>query len=118
MTAHERVSTAISAANESGRTALVPFITAGYPEPKTFVSTLKTVAEVGDVAEPEIVDESQYVRGCFHDHRTLFQVQPEKQIDHGGVGRQQLHLGVHARPDDRGFVVRPILPNAVSESGQ
>jgi len=29
----------------------VPFVTAGYPEPKDFISTLKTVATVGDVVE-------------------------------------------------------------------
>ena len=49
--AHERVSTALRAANDAGRTALVPFITAGYPEPKEFIATLKTVAGVGDVVE-------------------------------------------------------------------
>ncbi len=51
MTAHEKLSAAIRAANEAGRTALVPFITAGYPEPKDFVATLKDVASVGDVVE-------------------------------------------------------------------
>ena len=51
MKAHERVSAAIAAANDAGRTALVPFITAGYPEPKEFTATLKAVAEVGDVVE-------------------------------------------------------------------
>ena len=51
MTAHERVSKAIATANDDGRTALVPFITAGHPEPKTFITTLKAVAEVGDVVE-------------------------------------------------------------------
>jgi tryptophan synthase alpha chain len=51
MMAHERVSKALAAANEAGRTALVPFITAGYPEPRSFISTLKAVAEVGDVVE-------------------------------------------------------------------
>ena len=34
MSAHERIGAAISAANDAGRPALVPFITAGYPEPK------------------------------------------------------------------------------------
>jgi tryptophan synthase alpha chain len=29
----------------------VPFVTAGYPEPKDFISTLKSVAAVGDVVE-------------------------------------------------------------------
>ena len=51
MNAHERLSAAISAAKESGRPALVPFITAGYPEPKDFIATLKDVASVGDVVE-------------------------------------------------------------------
>ncbi|NCF58673.1 MAG: tryptophan synthase subunit alpha, partial [Gammaproteobacteria bacterium] len=47
MKAHDRVTAAIRAANEAGRTGLVPFVTAGYPEPKDFISTLKAVAEVG-----------------------------------------------------------------------
>ena len=34
MQAHERLSAAIRAANDKGQTALVPFITAGYPEPR------------------------------------------------------------------------------------
>lgn len=51
MLAHERISAAIRAANDDGRTALVPFITAGYPEPGSFIKTLTAVAEVGDVAE-------------------------------------------------------------------
>jgi tryptophan synthase alpha chain len=51
MQAHERISAAINAANEAGRTGLIPFITAGYPEPVTFVETLKSVAAVGDVVE-------------------------------------------------------------------
>jgi tryptophan synthase alpha chain len=51
MQAHERLGAAIVAAKESGRPALVPFITAGYPEPKDFLATLKDVASVGDVVE-------------------------------------------------------------------
>ena len=51
MQAHERVTAAIAAANDDGRTALVPFITAGYPEPQEFIATLQTVAAVGDVVE-------------------------------------------------------------------
>ena len=51
MKAHERVTAAIRAANEAGRTGLVPFVTAGYPEPRDFISTLKSVAAVGDVVE-------------------------------------------------------------------
>ena len=51
MSAHEKLTAAITAANDAGRTALVPFLTAGYPEPGDFVSTLKAIAEVGDVVE-------------------------------------------------------------------
>ena len=51
MQAHERITAAIRTANDDGRTALVPFITAGYPEPDTFVGTLKEVAAAGDVVE-------------------------------------------------------------------
>ena len=51
MKAHERVTAAIRAANDAGRTGLVPFVTAGYPEPKNFISTLRAVASVGDVVE-------------------------------------------------------------------
>ena len=51
MQAHERIAAALKAANDAGRTGLVPFITAGYPEPTDFIATLKAVAEVGDVVE-------------------------------------------------------------------
>lgn len=51
MQAHEKLTAAIKAANKKGRTALVPFITAGYPEPSDFTSTLKAIATVGDVVE-------------------------------------------------------------------
>ena len=51
MQAHERVSNALTAANDEGRTGLVPFITAGYPDPQQFIATLRDVAAVGDVVE-------------------------------------------------------------------
>ena len=51
MKAHERLSAAIKAAADTGRPALVPFITAGYPEPKDFIATLKDIASIGDVVE-------------------------------------------------------------------
>ncbi len=51
MPAHEQIATAIKTANDAGRPGLVPFITAGYPDPDTFIETLKAVAEVGDVVE-------------------------------------------------------------------
>lgn len=51
MQAHERIGAALTAANEAGRPGLVPFITAGYPEPSDFIATLKAVAEAGDVVE-------------------------------------------------------------------
>lgn len=51
MPAHERLTAAITAANKQGRPALIPFITAGYPEPGEFINTLQEVAKVGDVVE-------------------------------------------------------------------
>ena len=51
MQASDRISAAIRAANDAGRTALVPFITAGYPEPEDFITSLREVTSVGDVVE-------------------------------------------------------------------
>jgi tryptophan synthase alpha chain len=51
MQPHERIGEAIVAANKAGRTGLVPFITAGYPDPATFGTSLQAIAEVGDVVE-------------------------------------------------------------------
>jgi tryptophan synthase alpha chain len=51
MKAHERIGAALTAANDAGQPALIPFITAGYPEPQDFIATLKAIAEVGDVVE-------------------------------------------------------------------
>ncbi|MDX1517909.1 MAG: tryptophan synthase subunit alpha [Woeseiaceae bacterium] len=51
MQPHERITAAIRDAGSSGRTALVPFLTAGYPEPADFIATLKDVASAGDVVE-------------------------------------------------------------------
>jgi tryptophan synthase alpha chain len=51
MPAHERLTAAINAATTAGRPALVPFITAGYPEPSTFIDSLKAIAKVGDAVE-------------------------------------------------------------------
>ena len=70
MKAHERITAAIRAANEAGRTGLVPFVTAGYPEPKDFVSTLRAVAAVGDVVEARR-DRYRHHRAVFRDLRDL-----------------------------------------------
>ena len=51
MRAHEQLTAAIAAANDAGRPALVPFITAGYPEPAGFTRSLKAIARVGDAVE-------------------------------------------------------------------
>ncbi|MEE4185961.1 MAG: tryptophan synthase subunit alpha [Gammaproteobacteria bacterium] len=47
----DRISAALAAAQPAGRAALVPFITAGYPDKDAFISTLKRIAEHGDVIE-------------------------------------------------------------------
>lgn len=51
MQPHERIGAAITKANQEGRTGLVPFITAGYPDPDKFIETLRAIAAVGDVVE-------------------------------------------------------------------
>lgn len=51
MQPHERVTAAIESARSAGRTALVPFVTAGYPEPAGFLDGLRAIAELGDVVE-------------------------------------------------------------------
>lgn len=51
MLPHERVTAAILKANGEGRTALVPFLTAGYPDPAGFGETLQAIAGAADVIE-------------------------------------------------------------------
>ncbi len=51
MQPHESISAAIKSANTRKRTGLVPFITAGYPEPAGFLDALRAIAKVGDVVE-------------------------------------------------------------------
>ncbi len=51
MQPHDSIAAAIETANKDDQTGLVPFITAGYPEPAGFLDTLQAVAEVGDVVE-------------------------------------------------------------------
>ena len=51
MQPHERIAAALAAARDAGRTALVPFLTAGYPRRDDFVDVLEAVAAVGDVVE-------------------------------------------------------------------
>ena len=51
MQPHERIGVALRAAKAAGRTGLVPFLTAGYPRPDTFIETLLEVADAGDVVE-------------------------------------------------------------------
>jgi tryptophan synthase alpha chain len=47
----EQISAALNAAPDAGRPALVPFITAGYPDKDAFITTLKQIAVAGDVIE-------------------------------------------------------------------
>lgn len=49
--AHERISAAIRSSTAAGRTALVPYITAGYPQKSQFIATLRAIAQEGDVVE-------------------------------------------------------------------
>lgn len=48
---HQRITSAIRAARDGGRVALVPYLTAGYPRKDRFVATLRSIAEVAEVVE-------------------------------------------------------------------
>lgn len=48
---HERITAAIRATTAAGSTALVPYITAGYPQKDRFIATLKAIAAEADVVE-------------------------------------------------------------------
>lgn len=51
MQPHERLTSALKAANDDGKVALIPFITAGYPQRDNFIDTLTAISKVGDVVE-------------------------------------------------------------------
>lgn len=48
---HERIGKAIRHASKTQGVALVPYITAGYPEKDRFIDTLRAIASVADVVE-------------------------------------------------------------------
>ena len=47
----DRISKALTDANDNGRVSLVPFVTAGYPDKDAFISMLRLIAAEGDVVE-------------------------------------------------------------------
>lgn len=49
--AHEEISAAIRAANDAGRTALVAYLTAGFPATEHFARDLLAIARAADVVE-------------------------------------------------------------------
>ncbi|MBT8084113.1 MAG: tryptophan synthase subunit alpha [Woeseia sp.] len=51
MQPHERLSNALTAAKKGGRTALIPFVTAGYPRRENFIDVLEAISDVGDAVE-------------------------------------------------------------------
>lgn len=48
---HERIGAAIRATTAAGQTAMVPYITAGYPHKDQFIATLRAIAAEADVVE-------------------------------------------------------------------
>ncbi|TFG84735.1 MAG: tryptophan synthase subunit alpha [Chromatiales bacterium] len=48
---HERITAAIRRTTDAGGTALVPYITAGYPQKDRFITTLRAIASATDVVE-------------------------------------------------------------------
>jgi tryptophan synthase alpha chain len=51
MEPHQKITAALGAATQSGQVALVPYITAGYPDKDAFIDTLRTIAGIADVVE-------------------------------------------------------------------
>ena len=51
MKPHERITAAVNQAATGGGIALVPYMTAGYPDKEKFVDTLRAIAAVADVVE-------------------------------------------------------------------
>ena len=51
MLPHETITSVINSAKEAKGIALIPFITAGYPDKENFVETLSLISQVGDVVE-------------------------------------------------------------------
>ena len=51
MLPHETITAVINSAKEAKGIALIPFITAGYPDKENFVETLSLISQVGDVVE-------------------------------------------------------------------
>lgn len=51
MEPHERISAALNGAVAAGRVGLVPYFTAGYPDKKAFIDTVRKIAAVADVIE-------------------------------------------------------------------
>jgi tryptophan synthase alpha chain len=51
MQAHEKITSALREANDAGRTGLVAFVTAGYPDAAKFTAVLRSVAANSDVVE-------------------------------------------------------------------
>jgi tryptophan synthase alpha chain len=49
--ARDRITAALAAANKKGKVALVPFVTAGYPDKDAFIPTLKALATASEVLE-------------------------------------------------------------------
>lgn len=47
----ERIAAAIAGARDAGRTALVPFLTAGYPRREAFADDLAAIADTAEVVE-------------------------------------------------------------------
>lgn len=51
MLAHEKIGVAIRKANAAGKTAIVPYVTAGFPNKEKFIASLRAIATVADVIE-------------------------------------------------------------------
>ena len=76
------------------------------------------VADVGDVVEPEVVDQAQHVGRALHHDRAVLQVEPGERVDALGVGGEEQRSRIHQRLEDRHrLVVRAEAPQALALRG-
>ena len=62
-------------------------------------------AEVDDPAEPHVVERAERTGGCFHDHRSVREIDEAEIIDRVRIGRQEQRIGIHQFREQKDLVV-------------
>ena len=75
-------------------------------EPAALALVGTGIAQVGDVVEPEVVDQAQRVGRALDDDRAVLEVEPGHRVDALGVAGEEQRARVHQRlEDEHGLVV-------------